>query len=94
MAILSNAAILVYTLKIFDNYELFGANQLVALIFVIIAAWTIRKVGTLLFMREPAELKEIIGRHKYIIDKCIKGFMPVKKAKEGAHTEEFNLHIQ
>jgi len=93
LAIVSNAAILCFTLKVFEEIDVFGNNELVAFIFVITAAWFIRKIATLVFVREPEQYKEIVKRHKYIVDKCIKGFAPIKKAKEG-HTEEFNLHIQ
>jgi hypothetical protein len=90
LAIFTNAALLCFTLAVFDTWEVFHGSHVVPFLIVIFIAWVVRKACQLVVSPRPTEYLEIMQRHKYIVDKCIKGFAPIKRS----YTKSSQNYIQ
>jgi hypothetical protein len=44
LAVFSNAALLCFTLAVFDSWEAFKGNHIIPFMIVVFAAWLVRKV--------------------------------------------------
>jgi hypothetical protein len=93
LAIFTNAGLLVFTLRVFDGWEIFHGNNLFPFLLIVFCAWILRRIVRLIVSNQPEEYKDIENRHKYIVDKCIKGFAPVKRSYKKSR-KDFKLKVE
>jgi len=61
-------------------------------VMIVAIAYGTRTAIQWIIIDKPERFKEIYQRHKYIVDKCIKGFAPLKKGIAKSK-KDFNLKI-
>lgn len=82
ISILTNSAILCFTLGAFDDWPIFGQNPFLPFIILVAAMMASRQIVRFLLSDIPENYASIMKRHSRAVDKLIKGFEPNKKAYE------------
>ena len=91
-AIFTNAGIMCFTLRIFDHWEISQGSGLVPFMLVVALAFVVRRLVQIIIVDKPDRFKKVRRRHRYIVDKYVKGFVPYKKGFEKS-SEDFDLKI-
>jgi len=59
---------------------------------VVALAFVVRRLVQIIIVDKPDRYKKVRRRHRYIVDKYVKGFVPYKKGFEKS-SEDFDLKI-
>lgn len=73
LAIVTNAAILSFTLRAFEDYKFVGHNPFIPFFIILTALYIIRMISRAIFPKLPERYETIIKRHEHIINYNIKG---------------------
>jgi hypothetical protein len=82
ISILTNSAILCFTLRTFDNWEIFEQNAFLPFVLLSATMLLARQVVRFLLAAVPVHYAQVIKRHERVVDQLIKGFEPNKKTYE------------
>ena len=91
-AIFTNSGIMCFTLRVFDHWEISKGTGLIPFMLMVALAFVVRKIVKGIIIDKPGRYKKVWKRHKYLVDKFIKGYSPYKKGFEKSH-EDFDLKI-
>jgi hypothetical protein len=82
ISILTNSAILCFTLRAFDDWQIFEQNAFMPFVLLSATMLLARQVVKFLLAEIPEHYAQIIKRHERVVDQLIKGFEPNKKTYE------------
>lgn len=82
ISILTNSALLCFTLRAFDDWPLFGQDPFIPFILLVAGMLASRKIVRFLIDDIPENYASVMKRHDRAVDNLIKGFEPNKKTYE------------